>query len=99
MSTRWLRILAVLLALAGCSHPQTYPLQSKQAASGDWSLPYGKWSFSFITPWRLPARVRQARVIDTDGYLYTFNTVDHTDKDPDSVNKWKTNLHRGRGDF
>ncbi|MBJ8868413.1 DUF2931 family protein [Citrobacter koseri] len=95
MNARRLHILAVLLALAGCSHPQTYPLQSKQAASGDWSLPYGKWSFSFITPWQLPADVTQARIIDTDGYLYTFNTVDHTDRDPDSVNKWKTNLHRG----
>ncbi|SQB25550.1 Uncharacterised protein [Citrobacter koseri] len=29
MNTRRLYILAVLLVLAGCSHPQMYPLQSK----------------------------------------------------------------------
>jgi hypothetical protein len=64
-----------------------YPLQSKEAASADW-MPYGEWSFSFITPYELPAEVLHARVIDTDGYLYTFNTLDQTSPDPDSVNKW-----------
>ncbi|MBJ8868412.1 DUF2931 family protein [Citrobacter koseri] len=99
MSTRWLRILAVLLALAGCSHPQTYPLQSKQAASGDWTLPYGKGSFSFITPWQLPAYVTQARVIDTDGYLYTFYTLDSTSRDPVSIDKWGDILYSGSVNF
>jgi hypothetical protein len=42
----------------------------------------------FITPYELPAEVLHARVIDTDGYLYTFNTLDQTAPDPDSVNKW-----------
>lgn len=42
--------LALLLTAEGCSPHQSHPLQSKQAASGDWTLPYGKWFFLFITP-------------------------------------------------
>src|SRR5690606_10908738 len=78
---------------------QTYPLQSKQAASGDWTLPYGKGSFSFITPWQLPAYVTQARVIDTDGYLYTFYTLDSTSRDPVSIDKWGDILYGGSVNF
>ncbi|QLR76005.1 DUF2931 family protein [Citrobacter freundii] len=80
--------LALLLAAAGCSPHQSHPLQSKQAASGDWTLPYGKWNFSFITPYELPAEALHVRVIDTDGYLYTFNTLDPTSRDSESVDKW-----------
>ena len=80
--------LALLLAAVGCSPHQSHPLQSKQAASGDWTLPYGKWNFSFITPYELPSMVNHARVIDTDGYLYTFNTLDPTSRDSESVDKW-----------
>lgn len=80
--------LALFLAAAGCSPHQSHPLQSKQAASGDWTLPYGKWNFSFITPYELPSTVNHARVIDTDGYLYTFNTLDPTSRDSESVDKW-----------
>ena len=99
MNARRLHILAALLVLAGCSHLQTYPLQSKQAASGDWTLPYGKGSFSFITPWQLPAYVTQARVIDTDGYLYTFYTLDSTSRDPVSIDKWGDILYGGSVNF
>ncbi|HED3854009.1 DUF2931 family protein [Enterobacter soli] len=81
-------ILALLLTTTSCSPQKKYPLQSKEAASADWMLPYSEWSFSFITPYELPAEVLHARVIDTDGYLYTFNTLDQTAPDPDSVNKW-----------
>ena len=80
--------LALFLAAAGCSPHQSHPLQSKQAASGDWTLPYGKWIFAFITPYELPSMVNHARVIDTDGYLYTFNTLDPTSRDSESVDKW-----------
>ncbi|MBA7857415.1 DUF2931 family protein [Enterobacter sp. RHBSTW-00901] len=91
--------LALLLALTGCSPQKPQPLQSKQAASGDWTLPYGEWSFSFITPYKLPAKVLHVRVIDTDGYLYTFNTLDSTDRDPDSVNKWSDVTFGGSVNF
>ncbi len=85
--------LALLLAITACSPQKPHPLQSKQAASGDWTLPYGEWSFSFITPWKLRAEVTHARIIDTDGYLYTFNTLDQTARGPDSINKWASSVH------
>lgn len=88
MKLRNLFAVVLLLTTAGCGPQKTYPLQSRQAASGDWTLPYGEWSFSFITPKDLIAETTHARVIDTDGYLYTFNTLDQTSPDPDSVDKW-----------
>ncbi|EGT0667609.1 DUF2931 family protein [Citrobacter werkmanii] len=91
--------LTLFLAAAGCSPHQSHPLQSKQAASGDWTLPYGKWFFLFITPRELPSMVNHARVIDTDGYLYTFNTLDPTSWDPGSVDRWPENAHGFGGQF
>ncbi|EFQ7366442.1 DUF2931 family protein, partial [Salmonella enterica] len=88
MSMHRLLTLTVLLAITACSPQKPHPLQSKQAASGDWTLPYGEWSFSFITPRDLTAEATHVRVIDTDGYLYTFNTLDQTAQGPDSINKW-----------
>ena len=96
---RKLLILALLLAAAGCSPHQSHPLQSKQAASGDWTLPYGKWNFSFITPYELPAEALHVRVIDTDGYLYTFNTLDPTSRDSESVDKWTDVIFGGSVNF
>ena len=80
--------LVLLLTATGCSPSKTHPLQSNQAASGDWTLPYGEWNFSFITPYELPGEALHVRVIDTDGYLYTFNTLDSTSRDSESVDKW-----------
>ena len=94
----WMLVLTSLLT-AGCSQPKTHPLQSKQAASGDWTLPYGKWSFSFITPWQLPAEVTHVRVIDTDGYLYIFRTLDPTSRDSESVSSWTVYPHGGGVNF
>ncbi|RAY71183.1 hypothetical protein DP185_08150 [Enterobacter hormaechei] len=88
-------ILAVLVALTGCATQKTYPLQSRQAASGDWTLPYGEWSFSFVTPKDLMSDIRHVRIIDTDGYLYTFNTLDQTSQSPDSTEKWSSAVHGG----
>ncbi|MBW9352931.1 DUF2931 family protein [Citrobacter sp. EC_71] len=99
MKMRKLLILALLLAAAGCSPHQSHPLQSKQAASGDWTLPYGKWNFSFITPYELPAEALHVRVIDTDGYLYTFNTLDPTSRDSESVDKWTDVIFGGSVNF
>ena len=91
--------LALLLALTGCSPQKPQPLQSKQAASGDWTLPYGEWSFSFVTPKYLPAATTHVRIIDTDGYLYTFNTLDQTSRGPDSVDKWASAVHGSSVNF
>ncbi|WP_320386634.1 DUF2931 family protein [Enterobacter chinensis] len=93
MKKRNVLALALLLTAAGCSPQKSHPLQSKQAASGDWTLPYDEWTFTFITPRKLPSMVNHARVIDTDGYLYTFNTLDPTSWDPASVDKWPENAH------
>ena len=92
-------LILVLFLIAGCNQPKTRPLQSEEAANGDWSLPYGKWSFSFITPWQLPARVRHVRVLDTDGYLYVFRMLDPTSRDPNSVTAWTTTPHGGGVNF
>ncbi|HDR2863071.1 TPA: DUF2931 family protein [Enterobacter asburiae] len=92
-----LLILTLLLIAAGCSPQKRHPLQSNQAASGHWTLPYGEWNFSFITPYELPSEVLHVRVIDTDGYLYIFNTLDQASPDPDSVSKWAKSAH-GFGD-
>ncbi|QJI78474.1 DUF2931 family protein [Citrobacter koseri] len=93
MKRHYVLTLTLLLSITGCSPQKPHPLQSKQAASGDWTLPYGEWSFSFVTPSELPAEVLHARVIDTDGYLYTFNTLDPTSRSPDSIDNWATAVH------
>src|SRR5690606_36830854 len=93
MKKRNVLALALLLTAAGCSPQKSHPLQSKQAASGDWTLPYDEWTITFITPRNLPYMVNHARVIDTDGYLYTFNTLDPTSLVPASVDKWPENAH------
>ncbi|MCW1828272.1 DUF2931 family protein [Enterobacter asburiae] len=93
MKKRNVLALALLLTASGCSPQKSHPLQSKQAASGNWTLPYDEWTFTFITPRKLPSMVNHARVIDTDGYLYTFNTLDPTSWDPASVDKWPENAH------
>ena len=85
--------LTLLLTATGCSPHKSHPLQSNQAASGDWTLPYGEWNFSFITPAELPAEALHARVIDTDGYLYTFNTLDQTCRATDSIDTWASTVH------
>ncbi|MGK3225145.1 DUF2931 family protein [Enterobacter soli] len=85
--------LLLLMAITACSSQKTHPLQSKEAASGDWTLPYGEWSFSFVTPRDLMADINHVRVIDTDGFLYTFNTLDQTSQNHESVNTWASGVH------
>ena len=93
MTMNKLLLTALLIIASGCSPQKPHPLQSKQAASGDWTLPYGEWTFSLITPYELPAQTLHVRVIDTDGYLYTFNTLDPTSRSPDSIDNWATAVH------
>ena len=94
-------LLLSLLALtaAGCNSGKTYPVQSKQAASADWTLPTGEWDFSFITPKYLRAEATHVRIIDTDGYRYIFNTLDQTSRDPDSVDRWSDVTFGGSKNF
>lgn len=88
----WISTLIAAALLSGChaTEPEKRPLQTDEAMSGDWTLPYGQWGFSFTTPYGLSARVKHARIIDTDGYLYRFFTLDPTQDDPNIVGTWNT---------
>lgn len=88
-------LLLSLLALtaAGCNSGKTYPVQSKQAASADWTLPTGEWDFSFVTPKDVWSEATHVRIIDTDGYRYIFNTLDQTSHVRDSIDKWSSAIH------
>ncbi|MEW7311628.1 DUF2931 family protein [Buttiauxella gaviniae] len=95
MNIKKILALSLLLALAGCQAEKTsQDCCSSLAAKGDWTLPYGEWEFAFFTPKLLPALVTHARIIDTAGYLYTFNTLDSTQDNPYSVGKWSETVRR-----
>ncbi|WP_230353775.1 DUF2931 family protein [Lelliottia sp. WAP21] len=93
MKTLNILTVALLMTTSGCVMQKSYPLQSKQAASADWTLPYEDWSFSFVTPKYLRAEATHVRIIDTDGYRYIFNTLDQTSRGPDSIDKWASAIH------
>jgi hypothetical protein len=86
--------LSLLLALTGCQAEKQPQGRSAPVAQGDWTLPYEKWEFAFFTPKALPAVVTHARIIDTAGYLYTFNTLDSTQDNPYSVGQWSETVRR-----
>ncbi|WP_437889860.1 DUF2931 family protein [Phytobacter sp. V91] len=86
--------LCLLLLVTGCQSKPSHPLQSRQAAEGDWSLPYKQWYFYFFTPYTLYAMVSYAHVIDTDGYLYRFFTLDRTQSDPNVKGTWSEKSYR-----
>ncbi|MDF1896813.1 DUF2931 family protein [Rahnella contaminans] len=78
--------LLSLLLLAGCSsHAQTQ--------KGSFKAPWDEWYFTFSTPKALPAQVTLAKLLDTDGYGYVFQTIDQPQGD--SVGKWDS--HNGLG--
>ena len=86
--------LCLLLFVTGCQSKPSHPLQSRQAAEGDWSLPYDKLGFAFFSPHALPALVTYAQIIDTDGYLYRFITLDATHENGSSVSTWALTVSR-----
>ena len=87
--------LILLLSLTACHKTPPQHGRSAAVAEGDWTLPYGKWSFAFFTPLALPATVTHVRIIDTAGYLNTFNMLDSTQDNPYSVGKWFDKVQRG----
>ncbi len=86
--------LSLWLALTGCQAEKQPQGRTVPVAQGDWTLPYEKWEFAFFTPKALPAVVTHARIIDTAGYLYTFNTLDSTQDNPYSVGRWSETVRR-----
>ncbi|MES4615310.1 MAG: DUF2931 family protein [Ewingella sp.] len=87
------RLAASLLALTlvGC---QATAGNTRPDASNPFSLPYGEWRFSFVTPKALPSLVTFASILDTDDIVYQFNTLDGTQDNPDSVGKWSQHIRR-----
>ena len=94
--------LCLLLLVTGCQSKPLHPLQSlqsRQAAEGDWSLPYEQWYFYFFTPYALYATMTYAHVIDTDGYLYRFFTLDGAQSDPNVKGTWSEKSRRSSINF
>ncbi|WP_410207194.1 DUF2931 family protein [Enterobacter hormaechei] len=50
--------------------------------------PYDEWYFDFVTPKALPAVVTYAELLDTDGILYRFRTLDGVNTSDASVGRW-----------
>ncbi|MFW0765057.1 DUF2931 family protein [Trabulsiella odontotermitis] len=94
MKKKMFAIFLLFTVMTGCHNPASQPLQSRQAAEGNWMLPYGEWGFAFFTPYALPAITVYAQVLDTDGYLYRFGTLDSTQENPSSVGTWALNVGR-----
>jgi hypothetical protein len=91
-----LKIATYLLVvlLTGCQARAPQPLQSREAAEGGWKLPYEYWQFMFFTPFALYANVTIAQIIDVDGYLNRFYTLDVTRNNPNVKGSWN---ERSRG--
>ena len=87
--------LMLILSLAACQPTPPHHGRSAPVAEGDWTLPYGKWEFAFFTPKALPAIVTHVRIVDTAGYLNTFNTLDGIHGDPNVIGKWNDKSRTG----
>ncbi|WP_413527889.1 DUF2931 family protein [Rahnella inusitata] len=87
--------LILLLSLTACHKTPPQHGRSAPAVEGDWTLPYGKWEFAFLTPEALPATVTHVRIVDTAGYLNSFNTLDGTHSDPNIVGTWSDKSRSG----
>ncbi len=74
--------LILLVALSGCQ------ARAPQTPEDTGEMPYGKWQFDFFTPHALPAFVTRALIIDSEDVVYTFNTLDRAEADPDVVGTW-----------
>ena len=87
--------LILLLSLTACHKTPPQHGRSAPAVEGNWTLPYGKWEFAFLTPEALPATVTHVRIVDTAGYLNSFNTLDGTHSDPNIVGTWSDKSRSG----
>lgn len=77
-------LFTFLLGLTACQpHPQTSAFNQ-----GDYKLPFDKWGFVFIDPWKLRTLVTDAIVVDTTGRMYRFHTLDLPGNDPQSICKY-----------
>ncbi|QMV53971.1 DUF2931 family protein [Ewingella americana] len=77
--------LVSALILTGC---QSSGQDNSTSEVSKYATPYGEWKFDFFTPKLLSAVVTHVKLIDTDGYVYEFNTIDKTQSDPEVVGTW-----------
>jgi Protein of unknown function (DUF2931) len=91
--------LILLLSLTACQAQPPTQGRSAPKVQGDWTLPYGKWGFAFLTPNALPAVVTHVRIVDTAGYVYRFNRLDGTHDDPKIVGTWSDKSRSGSVNF
>lgn len=77
-------ILAFTLFLTAC-HPHK-PVSAFY--QGDYTLPFKEWGFVFFTPKYLRAMVTDAAVVDTEGTMYRFHTLDSAQDDWYTVGTW-----------
>ncbi|KFC09191.1 hypothetical protein GTGU_01130 [Trabulsiella guamensis ATCC 49490] len=88
MKKNMFAIFILFTVMTGCHYPASHPLQSRQAAEGDWTLPYKEWRFDFFTPFALYATVTYVQIIDVEGYLNQFFTLDSAEDDPNVQGTW-----------
>jgi hypothetical protein len=88
MKKNMFAIFLLFTVMTGCHNPASQPLQSRQAAEGDWTLPYKEWRFDFFTPFALYATVTYVQIIDVEGYLNQFFTLDPAQDDPNVKGTW-----------
>ena len=82
-----------MLFISGC----TREVDNTEKSTGLSSLlaPYDEWYFDFVYPKALPAVVTYAELLDTDGILYRFRTLDGTKPSNSSIGKWGDKLGFG----
>jgi len=86
-------ILLVALFVSECVFANGNTEKSTELSS--LLAPYDEWYFDFVTPKALPAVVTYAELLDTDGILYRFRTLDGTKPSNSSIGKWGDKLGFG----
>ncbi|MGY6029467.1 DUF2931 family protein [Phytobacter sp. AG2a] len=79
--------LVMLSLLTGCT------AHGQRTAAEIGGMPYGKWDFVFFTPHALPASVTRAMIIDKDGMVSVFRTLDNTPDDAGTVSTWNNQVY------
>ena len=84
------RIICVLLLVASASACSKGKPDSLKA-------PWDKWYFAFTTPKTLPAKVTLLKLLDVDGYAWTYRTINQPQGI--SVGKWRERNSAGSTHF
>lgn len=79
-------ILLAALFVSGCAFANDKADKSTELSS--LLAPYDEWYFDFVTPKALPAVVTYAELLDTNGILYRFRTLDGVNTSDASIGQW-----------